>query len=121
MILALGFFINGTLNLVDYREFVRTNSLSHEHLLAARHFLQREFLFTDDIEQELIKWYSEFADIVMYTVHHGNFFDIRHEDVYFAKWNNSLAYGEEYLQFMKDTVLPRIVDFQSLIRQNIRL
>lgn len=120
MILALGFFINGTLNAVDYREFIRTNSLSHEHLIAAKHFLQRDRLFTEEVEIELLKWYTDFANLVMNTVQHGNYFETRHEFVYESSFNNSREYGAAYLHFMKESILPRIGDFQSIIRKDIR-
>jgi hypothetical protein len=82
MILALGFFVNGNLSPIDYREFIRTNSLSHEHLVSAKHFLQRE-IFKDNMENELMKWYYEFSTLVMNTVQNGNYFDNvhRHENV----------------------------------------
>lgn len=121
MILALGFFINGTLNAIDYREFIRTNALSHEHLVAAKHFLQRDYLFTEEIEIELMKWYSDFANHVMYTVQHGNYFDNnRHEFVHEPAFNNSREGGAAYLHFMRQIVLPRIADAQRIIRTDIR-
>lgn len=120
MILALGFFINGTLNPIDYREFIRTNSLSHEHLVSAKHFLQRDFIFTEEIEIELMKWYSEFTTHVMNTVQDGNYFDNRHDFIYDPLANNSVEGGATYLHFMKQIVLPRIGEFQRIIRQDIR-
>ena len=121
MILALGFFINGTLSAVDYREFIRTNSLSHEHLVAAKHFLQREILFDEEVEIELTKWYSEFANHVMNTVQHGNYFENRHDFIHDTSFNNSKEAGTSYLSFMKNTILPCIRDFQKIIRKDIRL
>lgn len=122
MILALGFFINGTLNPVDYREFIRTNSLSHEHLVSAKHFLMRDFLFSEDVEIELMKWYTEFTTHVMITCQPGKYFENnRHEMLYNPKFNNSRESGAAYLHFMRDTILPRIVEFQRIIRQEIRL
>lgn len=118
MILALGFFINGTLNQVDYREFIRTNSLSQEHLVSAKHFLQRESIFTDSIELQLDQWYSEFTAHVMNTVHQGNYFENRHDFVY--ETNNSRVADVSYLDFMKKVVLPRILEFQEIIRKDIR-
>lgn len=120
MILALGFFLNGTLNAIDYREFIRTNSLSHEHLVAVKHFLQRDTLFTEEVEIELMKWYSEFANHVMNTVQHGNYFENGHEFIYDPTFNNSRDGGSAYLRFMNDIVLPRIGDFQRIIRKDIR-
>jgi hypothetical protein len=120
MILALGFFINGTLNHIDYREFIRTNSLSQEHLLSAKHFLQRDSIFTDDIESQLTQWYSEFTNHVMNTVHQGNYFENRHDFVYDPLNNNSREADAAYLDFMKIVVLPRILEFQEIIRKDIR-
>lgn len=120
MILALGFFIIGTLNPVDYREFIRTNSLSHEHLTAAKHFLQRDSLFTEDVETELTKWYSDFANLVMNTVQHGNYFENRHAFIYNPSFNNSREGGAAYLRFMKEIILPRIEESQQIIRIDIR-
>lgn len=120
MILALGFFINGTLSAVDYREFIRTNSLSHEHLVSAKHFLQRNSLFTEEVEIELMKWYSDFADFVMQTVQNGNYFENRHDFIYDPSANNSREGGATYLHFMKVIILPRILDFQRIIRHEIR-
>lgn len=121
MILALGFFLNGTLNRTDYREFIRSNSLSQEHLVSAKHFLQREFLFPDDIEKELMKWYSEIATHVMNTVQDGHSFENRHGFLYDPKSNNSQVFdGPTYLLFMKNVVLPRIEEFQRSIRADIR-
>lgn len=121
MILALGFFINGTLSPTDYREFIRTNSLSHEHLVSAKHFLQREFIFTEVIETELLKWYSEFTTHVMNTVQDGNYFGNRHEFIYYPTVNNSRESGASYLHFMSAVVLPQIEEFQQNIRLDIRL
>jgi hypothetical protein len=121
MILALGFFINGTLNHIDYREFIRTNSLSQEHLLSAKHFLQRDSIFADDIEMQLTQWYSDFTNHVMNRVHHGNSFANRHYFVYDPMTNNSRVADEAYLNFMKTVILPRILEFQQIIREDIRL
>jgi hypothetical protein len=121
MILALGFFINGTLNHIDYREFIRTNSLSQEHLLSAKHFLQRDSIFTDEIEMQLTQWYSKFSTHVMNVVHHGKYFANRHEFVYDPVANNSREADASYLEFMKIVVLPRILEFQQIIREDIRL
>lgn len=115
MILALGFFVNGTLNPVDYREFIKTNSLSLEHLVSAKHFLQRDVLFSEKVEIELKKWYSEFSTVVMLSVQHGYYFDNRHEFVYGPEMNNSRASGAAYLTFMQKTVLPRIEHFQRWV------
>ena len=120
MILALSFLINGKANPVDYREFIRTNSLSHEHLLSAKHFLQRDHLFGYEIENELMKWYSEFTTRVLNTNQEGYYFDTRHDYLNDPPINQSLRSGEEYLDFMKEKVLPRIVEFQGMIRHNIR-
>jgi hypothetical protein len=123
MILALAFFVNGSLGNVDYREFIRANSLSHEHLVAAKHFLQRDFIFTEAIETELAKWYSELEDLVMQTLEAGNFFDIiRHNEVFGSNEVNGslMERGAKYLDFMNDTVLFYIEDFQKKIRNNIR-
>lgn len=120
MILASGFFINGNLNRVDYREFIRTNSLSHEHLVSAKHFLQRDFIFTEAIEIELMKWYSEFADHVMNTIQAGNSFETRHDFVYDPTLNYSRVSGASYVRFMEEIVLPRIGEFQSDLRKEIR-
>lgn len=122
MILALAFFLDGTLNPIDYREFIRTNSLSHEHLVAAKHFLQRDYIFTEEIETELMKWYSEFANHVMHTVQPGYYFDIIRHDHVFASIENNSSWesGARYLEFMREVVLPRIEDFQQDIRREIR-
>lgn len=120
MLLALGFFINGSLNRIDYREFIRTNALSHEHLVSAKHFLQRENIFTESIEIELMQWYSEFADHVMNTIQDGNSFDTRHDFVYDRTGNNSQESGTSYVKLMEEIVLPRIGDFQRVIREEIR-
>lgn len=120
MILALGFFVNGTLSSVDYREFVRTNALSHEHLMSAKHFLQREFFFDDDIELKLMKWYSEFPVVVMNTIEDRNSFDARHNNVYEPAIVYSRETGINYVKFMEETILPRIREFQDAIRVEIR-
>lgn len=120
MILALGFFVNGRLKLSDYREFIRTNSLSQEQLLSAKHFLQRDQLFADGIETELMKWYSEFTTRVTNSFEDGNYFDTRHEFVSEIVKNNSVESGASYLRFMTETVLPRIVETQQMIKSDIR-
>jgi hypothetical protein len=120
MILALGFFVNKTLSLVDYRAFISTNSLSHEHFVSAKHFLQRDYLFSEDVEIELIKWYSDFTNHVMNTVQHGTLFANRHDNVYEPTLNNSWNSSARYLDFMKQVVLPRIEDLQHDIRAEIR-
>lgn len=119
-ILGLGFFITGSLNRTDYREFIRTNSLSQEHLLSAKHFLQSEYLLPEETELNLQKWYSEFATLVMNTVQHGNYFDNRHEIVYNLTASNSDQNGEKYLLLMEKIVIPKIEEFQGKIRNEIR-
>lgn len=120
MILALGFFINGKLSPIDYREFIRTNALSYEQLESARHFLQQETLFTDAIELELKKWYSKFTERVTITNQDG-YFDTRHGFVNESIDSGAtMENGTKYLFFMRDEVLPRIVDFQQIVRSEIR-
>lgn len=120
MILALGFFVNGRLKLTDYREFIRANSLSQEQLLSAKHFLQRDQLFADGIETELLKWYSEFTTRVTNSYEDGNYFDTRHKFVSGVVNDNGIESGANYLVFMTQTVLPRIVETQQMIKNDIR-
>lgn len=119
MILASGFFTNGKLSLVDYREFIRYNSLSQEHLVSAKHFLQLESIFEDDIEMKLSQWYQELPNTFIPSMYHGNYFENRHKSV-----NDSIVeqlQKDDYLNFMRDEVLPRILKFQQSVREDIRL
>jgi len=56
IILALGFFVNGSLNEQDYIEFIQANLLSTEHLVSASHFLQEKVLFAEELKLEIMKW-----------------------------------------------------------------
>lgn len=87
---------------------------------SAKHFLQRDALFSEKVEIELKKWYSEFSTVVMLSVQHGHYFDNRHEFVYGPEMNNSRESGASYLSFMQENVLPRIEHFQSVMRNDIR-
>lgn len=120
MILALGFFVNGRLKLTDYSEFIRANSLSQEQLLSAKHFLQRDQLFADGIETELLKWYSEFTTRVTNSYEDGNYFDTRHKFVSGVVNDKGVEKGANYLLFMTQTILPRIVETQQMIKNDIR-
>jgi hypothetical protein len=121
MILALAYFMNGSLHPVDYREFIRCNALSHEHLVAAKHFLQRDFIFNEKIETDLAKWYSELEELVMQTNQAGQFFELaRHEHVSLENNVSLMDRGATYLNFMTDVVVFRIEGFQKKVRSDIR-
>ena len=120
MSLAFAFFINGNLNSVDYREFIRTNALSQEHLVSAKHFLQLESIFDDEIEMKLSQWYQEFTNLVMISVYQGNYFKNRHAFILDQDGNISQKVDAIYLDFMRNEVLPRILDFQQIVREDIR-
>jgi hypothetical protein len=118
MIYALGFLTNRKLNPIDYREFIRYNSLSQEHLVSAKHFLQRESIFESEIEMKLEEWYHEFTNYVMLSVDQANYFDNRHNTG--IQPNNETRYAISYSNFMTSNVLPKIKEFQHEIRTNIR-
>lgn len=120
MIIALGFFVNGRLKLTDYSAFVRANSLSQEQLLSAKHFLQRDQLFADGTESELLKWYSDFTTRVTNSYEDGKYFDTRHKFVSNVVNDHGVESGANYLLFMTETVLPRIVETQQMIKNDIR-
>jgi hypothetical protein len=119
MIYALGFLTNRTLNNIDYREFIRYNSLSQEHLVSAKHFLQRESIFESEIEMKLEEWYHEFTDYVMLSVDQASYFDNRH-NTDFQPVENETRYAISYSNFMSSKVLPKIKEFQHEIKTNIR-
>lgn len=57
MVYVTAIFLTGTIDQPDFYEFIRHHSLSQEHLTCAKHFLQRDSLFFDDIEERILKWY----------------------------------------------------------------
>lgn len=48
--------LTGNINQQDFYEFIRYNSLSREHLTCSKHFLQRDSLFNEDVEEKIVKW-----------------------------------------------------------------
>lgn len=119
MIYALGYYTNGKLNHIDYREFIKTNSLSQEHLISAKHFLQRESIFENEIERKLSKWYHEFTHVEKISDHQKNYFDNRHGFADISV-NESKKRDAIYLEFMEDQILPKIISFQNIVREDIR-
>ncbi|CRK87155.1 CLUMA_CG000964, isoform A [Clunio marinus] len=121
MIFAFTFYATGTLSPNDYREFIRTISISQEHLLSAKHFLQRD-LFSESIENELAQWYSEYSTFVMKTVFKGKYFENRHEHVIVDQMSNkSQDQGNDrkYMKFMEEIILPKLEDCKMMIREDI--
>jgi hypothetical protein len=120
MILAVSFLLTGHMSPYDYREFVRTYSLSSEHLISARHFLQRDIIFSDDIEAELLKWYNIIFEIFASTrnTSENADFDARQQIINGSSGDKDLGY--EYYRFMNEEVIPALMDFQNDVRLNVR-
>lgn len=122
MILGLAFFINGSLNPHDYAEFIRTNSLSYEHLISAKHFLQLEFLFHESTETELMKWYFEIVEHILNRTmsQSGNNFGDRHNTILSSTLNDEISSALKYYDFMNAVVIAKIRQFQQTIKNEIR-
>lgn len=118
MALALGFFTSGTLNPVDYREFIRFNSLSKEHLESAKHFLQLESIFDFETDVRLTKWYQHLTYHTIISIYQENRFENRHKLIFDPPDNES--HHVLYFHFMNTDVLPRIRKFQNSIRSDMR-
>ncbi|KAL7027528.1 hypothetical protein ACKWTF_005475 [Chironomus riparius] len=98
-ILGGSFLLTGYFHPYDYREFIRTHSLSYEHLISAKHFLQRDTIFDPQIEADLIKWQGIISE----------------------KMTTDKEYGLVYLHFMDEIVLPQIRASQQEIRNEISI
>lgn len=127
MIFAIAFLFTGYINSYDLREFIRCHSLSHEHLISAKHFLQRDAIFDDNTEEELMKWYNfifyHFSTTLNNKADDFSNDEIRHEMLYYYNMTTdsvSKGYGLKYYQFMNEKVLPKIRKFQQDIRSDIR-
>lgn len=129
MVFAIAYLFTGYINSFDLREFVRCHSLSHEHLISAKHFLQRDAIFDDNTEQELLKWYNfifyHFSTSLNNKADDFSNDEIRHEFPFDFNMtlsdNVSKGYGMKYYRFMNEIVLPKIRRFQQEIRMDIRL
>lgn len=128
MVLAIAFLFTGHINPFDLREFIRCHSLSHEHLVSAKHFLQRKAIFDDNTEEELMKWYNfifyQFSTSINYKAVDISNDDVRHNMLYdkniTMKEDESNGYGMRYYKFMSEIVLPKIRRFQQEIRMDVR-
>jgi hypothetical protein len=128
MIHSTGFFLTGFLDAIDFHEFIRHRFLSEEHLMSAKHFLQRDTLLGSNVEMNIEKWYSLIYDKISSFLTSNNEIvdisfndEIRHEIV----GNSSIdeingLNGAMYYKFMKFTVLPEIKIFQEKIRMEVR-
>lgn len=56
MIYVTTAFLTESIDQHDIHEFIRHHSLSQEHFNCAKHFLQRDPLLDDNIEELIIKW-----------------------------------------------------------------
>jgi hypothetical protein len=115
------FFTKGPLNLLDYGEFVKHDSIAKDHLTSAEHFLQKT-TFLDSLEfKELDKW---FVHIVESTLSSRNIqielFANRREITLSNSLNISGDVAEEFYLFMHNTVFQKIKDIQEIIREEIR-
>lgn len=121
MILAVSFFLTGYINAYDYREFIRSYSLSYEHLISAKHFLQKDEIFNESVEAEMTKWYN-IISFNLTTIPNGSISnDARHGmTTETASASVGKSQGLVYFHFMNDIVLPKIKDFQQKIRNEVR-
>jgi hypothetical protein len=123
-ILGSSYLLTGYFHPYDYREFIRTHSLSYEHLISAKHFLQRDTIFDPKIEADLIKWYNNIFHIHFSSISNATKYvdlsnDVRQgfiADNMTAEKRNGLI----YLHFMDEIVLPQIRASQQEIRNEIR-
>lgn len=123
-ILGGSFLLTGYFHPYDYREFIRTHSLSYEHLISAKHFLQRDKIFDPQIEADLIKWYNNIFHIHLTSISNATKYvdlsnDVRQAIVY-ENITAEKKYGLIYLHFMDEIVLPQIRASQQEIRNEIR-
>lgn len=125
MVLAITFLFTGYVNSIDLREYIRCHSLSHEHLISAKHFLQRDAIFDDNTEDEFGKWYNFIFSLLSATLnsdaHDFSNDKIRHNMPYKkAQLDINRGHAYKYYKFMTETVLPKIRSFQQEIRFDIR-
>ncbi|KAL7027529.1 hypothetical protein ACKWTF_005475 [Chironomus riparius] len=124
-ILGGSFLLTGYFHPYDYREFIRTHSLSYEHLISAKHFLQRDTIFDPQIEADLIKWYNKIFHIHLSTISNATKYvdlstDVR-QGIISEKMTTDKEYGLVYLHFMDEIVLPQIRASQQEIRNEISI
>lgn len=124
MILAVSFLLTGYMEPNDYREFIRTHSLSYEHLISAQHFLQREAIFDTNTEAELFKWYNNIFNIFSATTIANKNADLSNDARHGLIINSSLVVeknpGVVYFNFMNEVILKEIKRYQQKIRQDVR-
>lgn len=123
-ILGGSFLLTGYFHPYDYREFIRTHSLSYEHLISAKHFLQRDTIFDPQIESDLIKWYNNIFHIHLSTISNATSYvdlsnDVR-QGIVSENVTAEKKYGLIYLHFMDEIVMPQIRISQQEIRNEIR-
>ena len=123
-ILGGSFLLTGYFHPYDYREFIRTHSLSYEHLISAKHFLQRDGILDTKIEADLIKWYNKIFHIHFSTISNATkYVDLSNDVRQGIITNHSTTdkrNGLIYLHFMDEIVLPIIRASQQEIKNEIR-